>query len=34
MHIIEWYRDKWLLFLRGFSRGQLNLFETTASMEA
>ena len=34
MHVIEWYRDKWLLFLRGFSRGQLNLFETTASMEA
>lgn len=22
----EWYRDKWSLFLRGFSRGQLDLF--------
>ena len=22
----EWYRDKWLLYLRGFSRGQLDLF--------
>ena len=22
----KWYRDKWLLYLRGFSRGQLDLF--------
>ncbi len=28
LQIIEWYRDKWSLFLRGFNRGQLNLFET------
>lgn len=34
LHIIEWYHDKWSVFLRGFSRGQLNLFETTASAEA
>lgn len=24
--IEEWYRDKWALYLRGFSRGQLDLF--------
>lgn len=24
--IAKWYRDKWSLFLRGFSRGQLDLF--------
>lgn len=24
--IEEWYRDKWTLYLRGFSRGQLDLF--------
>ena len=29
IQIIEWYQSKWALFLRGFSRGQLNLFETT-----
>lgn len=34
LYIIEWYHDKWSVFLRGFSRGQLNLFETTASAEA
>ena len=34
LHIIEWYHRKWSVFLRGFSRGQLNLFETTASAEA
>ena len=28
LQVIEWYRDKWSLFLRGFNRGQLNLFET------
>lgn len=28
LQIIGWYRDKWSLFLRGFNRGQLNLFET------
>lgn len=30
MQIIEWYHEKWALFLRGFNRGQLNLFETMA----
>ena len=30
IQIIEWYQSKWALFLRGFSRGQLNLFETMA----
>ena len=30
LQIIEWYHDKWALFLRGFNRGQLNLFETLA----
>ena len=34
LQIIDWYHDKWALFLRGFSRGQLNLFETTASYKA
>lgn len=34
LYIIDWYHDKWSVFLRGFSRGQLNLFETTASAEA
>lgn len=34
IQIIEWYQSKWALFLRGFSRGQLNLFETTASYKA
>ena len=34
LHVIEWYHSKWSVFLRGFSRGQLNLFETTASAEA
>ena len=34
LHVIEWYHSKWSIFLRGFSRGQLNLFETTASAEA
>jgi hypothetical protein len=28
LQVIDWYRDKWSLFLRGFNRGQLNLFET------
>ncbi|MBR6378901.1 MAG: hypothetical protein IKS02_02890 [Fibrobacter sp.] len=28
LQVVEWYRDKWSLFLRGFNRGQLNLFET------
>lgn len=28
LQIIEWYQSKWSLFLRGFNRGQLNLFET------
>jgi hypothetical protein len=27
----EWYRDKWSLYLRGFSRGQLDLFGRSAS---
>jgi len=27
--ITDWYLDKWLLYLRGFSRGQLNLFAVT-----
>lgn len=26
LFIGRWYRDKWLLYLRGFSRGQLDLF--------
>lgn len=26
LFIGKWYRDKWLLYLRGFSRGQLDLF--------
>lgn len=30
LQIIEWYQSKWSLFLRGFNRGQLNLFETMA----
>ena len=34
IQIIEWYQSKWALFLRGFSRGQLNLFETTADHKA
>lgn len=34
LYVIEWYHSKWSLFLRGFSRGQLNLFETMASSEA
>lgn len=34
IQIIEWYQSKWALFLRGFSRGQLNLFETSASYKA
>lgn len=34
LQVIEWYQSKWSLFLRGFSRGQLNLFETTASYKA
>ena len=34
IQIIEWYQSKWALFLRGFSRGQLNLFETTALKKA
>ncbi|SHJ09220.1 hypothetical protein SAMN05720471_11656 [Fibrobacter sp. UWP2] len=28
LQIIDWYQSKWALFLRGFNRGQLNLFET------
>jgi hypothetical protein len=32
--VIEWYQSKWSLFLRGFSRGQLNLFETVAPYQA
>ena len=27
----EWYRDKWSLYLRGFSRGQLDLFGRSVS---
>lgn len=34
IQIIEWYQSKWALFLRGFSRGQLNLFETPATYQA
>ncbi len=34
IQVIEWYQSKWALFLRGFSRGQLNLFETEASTRA
>lgn len=34
IQIVEWYQSKWALFLRGFSRGQLNLFETTADQKA
>ena len=34
LQIIEWYQSKWSLYLRGFSRGQLNLFETTALYKA
>ncbi|MCQ2097441.1 MAG: hypothetical protein MJY87_05795 [Fibrobacter sp.] len=34
IQVIEWYQSKWALFLRGFSRGQLNLFETEASTKA
>ncbi|MBQ3777852.1 MAG: hypothetical protein II835_07185 [Fibrobacter sp.] len=34
IQIIEWYQSKWALFLRGFSRGQLNLFETPALYQA
>lgn len=26
LFLCEWYRDKWSLYLRGFSRGQLDLF--------
>lgn len=28
LQVIDWYQNKWSLFLRGFNRGQLNLFET------
>ncbi len=31
IQVIEWYQSKWALYLRGFNRGQLNLFETMAS---
>lgn len=31
--IAEWYRDKWSLFLRGFSRGQLDLFGSLQKQE-
>ncbi|PWJ61350.1 MULTISPECIES: hypothetical protein [unclassified Fibrobacter] len=34
IQVIEWYQSKWALFLRGFNRGQLNLFETVASPKA
>lgn len=34
LQVIEWYHSKWSLFLRGFSRGQLNLFETPAHYQA
>ena len=34
IQIIEWYQSKWALYLRGFSRGQLNLFETKALSRA
>lgn len=34
LQIIDWYQSKWALFLRGFSRGQLNLFESMASYKA
>lgn len=34
IQIVEWYQNKWMLFLRGFSRGQLNLFETPAPYRA
>lgn len=34
LQVIEWYHSKWSLFLRGFSRGQLNLFETPARYQA
>ncbi|MCQ2055441.1 MAG: hypothetical protein MJY82_09165 [Fibrobacter sp.] len=34
LQIIDWYQSKWSLFLRGFNRGQLNLFETMASKGA
>lgn len=34
IQVIEWYQSKWALFLRGFNRGQLNLFETMASPKA
>lgn len=31
MQVIDWYQSKWSLFLRGFNRGQLNLFEAVPS---
>lgn len=34
LQVIEWYQSKWALFLRGFSRGQLNLFESPALYQA
>lgn len=34
LQVIEWYQSKWSLFLRGFSRGQLNLFESPALYQA
>lgn len=34
IQVIEWYQSKWALFLRGFNRGQLNLFETVAAPKA
>ena len=34
IQVIEWYQSKWATYLRGFSRGQLNLFETAALLKA
>ena len=34
IQVIEWYQSKWAMFLRGFNRGQMNLFETQASYKA
>ncbi|OWV08145.1 MULTISPECIES: hypothetical protein [unclassified Fibrobacter] len=34
IQVIEWYQSKWAMFLRGFNRGQMNLFETQASFKA
>lgn len=33
MQVIEWYQGKWSLYLRGFLRGQFNLFETKSKHE-